>query len=76
MSTKELIQQEIDKLDESRLSELYEVVKRLQEPKINPENPKRSFMERLGDISISAPRDFSENLDLYLSGAKQVEDVH
>ena len=76
MSTKELIQQEIDKLDESRLPELYEVVKRLQEPKINPENPKRSFMERLGDISISAPRDFSENLDLYLSGAKQVEDVH
>lgn len=59
MSTKDLIQQEIDKLDESRLSELYEVVKRLQEPKVTPAKPQRSFMERLGDISISGPRDFS-----------------
>ena len=76
MSTKELIQQEIEKLDESKLPELYDIVKRLQGQKIKPETSQRSFMQRLGDVSISGPRDFSENLDLYMSGAKQVEDVH
>ncbi len=76
MNTKDLIHQEIDKLDESRLTELYEIVKRFQEPKAPGEKPQRTFMEKLRDISISGPPDFSENLDLYLSGAKQIEDVH
>ncbi len=76
MSTKELIQQEIDKLDEARLPELYEFIKRFQETKVKAQRPQKTFMERLREISISAPPDFSENLDLYLSGAKKIEDVH
>lgn len=35
-------------------------------------HPKPSLMSALKQIKISAPEDFSENLDAYLSGEKHV----
>lgn len=35
-------------------------------------HPKPSLMSALKQIKISAPEDFSENLDAYLSGEKRV----
>ena len=75
MSTKELIQQEIDKLDESRLPELYELVKRFTKPKTERSPSSETLMERLRKIHISAPSDFSENHEQYASGAKSIDDV-
>lgn len=75
MSTKELIQQEIDKLDESRLPALYELVKRFGKPKAERPPSSETLMERLRKIQISAPPDFSENHEQYASGAKSFDDV-
>ena len=50
MSTKELIQQEIDKLDESRLPALYEFVKRFAKPKAERPPSSETLMERLQKI--------------------------
>ncbi len=70
MSTKELIQAEVQAMDESQLNELYPFVKRLAEAK--KEAP-QSFMAKLRSIpKIDAPEDFATNLDLYMSGEKSV----
>lgn len=75
MSTKDLIQQEIDKLDEARLPALYELVKRFAKPKLERPPSTETLMERLRKIHISAPPDFSENHEQYASGAKSFDDV-
>jgi hypothetical protein len=75
MSTKDLIQQEIDKVDEARLPALYELVKRFAKPRTERLSSSETLMERLQKIHISAPSDFSENLDLYLTGEKSFEKV-
>ena len=71
MTMKERIKEEIDRLDEEQLEELYEVVKGLAESKEG--GPELSLMARLKRIEIDAPEDFAANLDLYLSGEKRVE---
>lgn len=71
MTTKELIQAEIDKLSEEELKRVYSLVKSLTESK-NGEQ-KSSLMSRLKRIQIEAPEDFAANLDLYLSGEKRVQ---
>ena len=75
MSTKDLIQQEIDKVDEARLPALYELVKRFAKPKTEHPPSSETIMERLRKIHISAPPDFSENHEQYASGAKSFDDV-
>ena len=75
MSTKELIQQEIDKLDESRLPALYELVKRFAKPKAERPPSSETLMQRLQKIQISAPPDFSVNHEQYASGAKSFDDI-
>lgn len=37
-----------------------------------PAKPKKSLLSSLTQIKISGPEDFSENLDAYLNGEKQV----
>lgn len=71
MTTKEMIQTEIDKLSEDELRRLYDVVKGLKQSKAG--QSKGSFMSRLKSIQITAPEDFAANLDLYLSGEKRVQ---
>ena len=71
MTTKELINTEIEKLSEDELKKVYGVVRSLAESKAS--EPKPSFMSRLKRIQIEAPEDFAANLDLYASGEKRVQ---
>ena len=65
--TKELIKAEIDKVDERRLGELYDVVRSFTRSE-RSEGP--GLLERLQEIEIDAPEDFASNFDLYVSGEK------
>lgn len=71
MSTKELIQTEIDTLSDEDLEALYTVIKHFIQSR-RPARP-RSFMATLRGIQIEAPPDFAANLDLYVSGEKRAE---
>jgi hypothetical protein len=71
MSTKELILEELDALDERDLSKIYDIIKKLVESKETSSPP--SLMRKLKRIKIDAPADFSTNLDLYVSGEKHVQ---
>ncbi len=71
MITKETIKSEVERVPEDRLAELYQVVKTFTESQ--PPSSKPSFMSKLKNVRISAPPDFSENIDLYLTGEKIVE---
>lgn len=68
MVTKDMIRAEIDRLDQSKVDEAYRILKDLT---IRSEAP-RGTLSRLKSVEIDGPRDFSENLDLYLSGVKDV----
>jgi hypothetical protein len=70
MVTKEIIKSEIERVPEDRLEELYEVVKIYS--RTETENNGESLFSKLKKISIDGPEDFSENLDLYLSGEKTI----
>ena len=75
MTTKELIRAEIDQVSEGDLDELYKLVKNFAQSK--QQNPKQSLMSKLRSIKIDAPKDFSTNFDLYLSGEKRADpDLH
>ena len=70
MISKELIKAEIEKVPDDRLEILYSVVKEFAQPA--PANGGRSLMSKLREISIDAPEDFAEKIDLYLSGEKTI----
>lgn len=72
MTTKELIQTEIDKINGEDLDELYGLIKDFVAAKAAP--PKPGILAKLKQIKIEAPPDFASNLDLYMSGEKRVED--
>lgn len=71
MITKEEIKAEIEKVPPERLAELYRIVKRFTQSK--PASSEPTLMSKLRRVRISAPPDFSENIDLYLSGEKTIE---
>jgi hypothetical protein len=71
MTTKELIQAEIDRISEEDLDELYSVVRDFTQSKQQSRKP--SLMTKLRAIKIDAPEDFSTNFDLYTSGEKGAE---
>ena len=70
MTTKELIQAEIEGVREADLEELYKLIRSFAQSK---EADKESIMSKLRKIKIHGPRDFATNLDLYLSGEKREE---
>ena len=75
MSTKELIQAELDNLNDEDLETLYALIKQFIQSKHHAQP--RSLMAALRGIQIDAPPDFAANLDLYVSGEKRVEpDFH
>lgn len=65
MATKEEIKSEIEKVPEERLAELYQIVRRFTAPRSDPSAP--TLMSKLKRVRISAPPDFSENIDLLKS---------
>ena len=72
MTTKEQLHAEIENLCEDRLDELHDIVKRFVQSQST--NGKLGIMAKLRNITVVAPADFAENLDLYTSGEKRVED--
>lgn len=75
MTTLELIQAEIGKIPDERLSELYGLIREFATS--NPVSLRPGIMAKLRGVRIEAPVDFAINLDLYLSGEKSVsEDIH
>jgi hypothetical protein len=69
MTIREKIVSKVQKLPDSALAEVYEFVENLEKDDGEP-----SLMERLRKIKINGPRDFSRNIDLYLSGEKKVSE--
>ena len=68
--TKDVIKSEIERVPEERLEELYEVVKIYSRTETGKNG--NTLFAKLKKISIDGPADFSENLDLYLSGEKTI----
>lgn len=71
MVTKEDIKFEIEKVPDERLPELYHIVKGFTRKEPDPSKP--TLMSKLRRVRISGPPDFSENIDLYLTGEKTIE---
>lgn len=75
MTTKKLIQAEIERLPEEDLDDLYEIIKKFVQSR--PKRDGQTLMSKLRSIHIEGPSDFAADLDLYLSGEKRFEeDVH
>ncbi len=75
MTTRELIESEIGKIPEDRLDELYGLIRDFAAARTASARP--GIMAKLRDVRIEAPSDLATNLDLYLSGEKNVsEDIH
>lgn len=72
MTTLELIHHEIEKLPPEKLDELYVLIRGLTVAEPAPRA--RGIMEKLREIQIEGPPDFSTNLDAYLSGEKRVDE--
>lgn len=70
MVTKELIKSEIEKVPEECLEELYEVVKIYSRSGATTNGG--SLLSKLRKITIDGPEDFSANIDMYLSGEKNI----
>jgi hypothetical protein len=71
MTTREMIQSELEHVPEERLDDLYGIVKQFSHASDRP----MGIMAKLQAIpKIDAPADFSTNFDIYMSGEKRVED--
>jgi hypothetical protein len=68
MTTRELIQAEIDNLSGEYAEELYDLIKRFTQSKQRAQ--KQSLMSKLKSIAIDAPEDFAATHDLYVIGEK------
>ncbi len=75
MTLKELIYAEINKIEEDNLDELYQFVKQLAIAK-SATKPKTSLLIKLKCIKIQAPVDFAANIDQYMSGEKNLDNIH
>ena len=71
MVTKELIKKEIENLPEENLDGVFKIIKDFEQ--FQKISNKRSFMFKLRNIKIDGPKDFSKNIDVYISGEKNVE---
>ncbi len=70
MSTRQLIEEEIELMDEKQLDEIYQIIKRISQPQ--EQAAPVGLMGKLKGVHIEAPEDFARNLDLYVSGEKRV----
>lgn len=68
MTIKESIQAEIEKLDETELEELYQLILEFVDQR--QQASKGSLLTNLTQIKIDGPPDFATNHDLYASGVK------
>jgi hypothetical protein len=75
MTLKELIYAEINKIEEDNLDELYQFVKQLAIAK-SAAKPKTGILNKLKRIKIQAPVDFAANIDQYMNGEKNLDNIH
>ena len=68
MNTKELILDELNKLEEDSLQELYGLIKNFANNKTSEK--KQGALAKLKKIKIQAPVDFAANIDFYLNREK------
>ncbi len=66
MTSKGRIKMEIDNVPEERLDDLHQLLKEFSKSKNS--GGKGNLMAKLRQIKIQGPRDFSKNIDAYLSG--------
>ena len=69
MTIREELVLKVQNLPEYALREVYDIVEKIEEQEKKP-----SLMERLRKIKIEGPRDFSRNIDLYMSGEKNIDE--
>ena len=72
MTTREMIENELQHVPDERLDDLYGIVKQF----VARQNTATGILSKLQAIEIEAPSDFAANLDLYVSGEKRVEGLH
>jgi len=75
MTIKELIYAEINRIEEDNLDELYEFVKQFAIAK-STTKPKTGILNKLKRIKIQAPVDFAANIDQYMNGEKNLDNIH
>ena len=75
MTLKELIYAEINKIEEDNLDELYQFVKQLAIAK-TATKPTTGILNKLKRIKIQAPVDFAANIDQYMTGEKNLGNIH
>jgi hypothetical protein len=71
VSKRDEIKAEIDKIGEEKLPQLHLLIQEFQT--WGPRPGTKGFLEKLQEIKIQGPADWSENLDLYLSGEKDFD---
>jgi hypothetical protein len=75
MTTKELIQAEIDRLSEEDLEKVYSIIRDFTQSRSQAQS--ESILEKLQRIQFDGPEDLAANHDLYFSGEKSEEpDTH
>lgn len=74
MTTKELLEAELEKLTDEDLAELLTVARGLSGAKAEPPKAEGGLLAKLREVSIDAPEDFAANFDLYVTGEKKVDD--
>lgn len=73
MNTRALLHAEIDRLPAESLGAVHALVKTLRGSL--PRRRKASLMTRLRRVKFRGPADFSENLNQYLAGEKELPDL-
>jgi hypothetical protein len=69
MTIREKLVEKVQNLPEESLSKVYEFVETVEKT-----DETEGLLKRLRKIKIQGPKDFSRNIDLYLSGEKKIED--
>ncbi len=64
MTTREVIEAELDKIDDAYLEELYELIQQFAE--MRQTSKKQTLMSKLRSIQIDGPSDLAANLDKYI----------
>lgn len=87
MINREQLKQEIDAVDDAYIEVLHRIIVSLKQPPDSLENrnngegsnsqtnepkPHSSLFQKLKTVKISGPEDFSENIDDYLTGERNV----
>ncbi|KPQ37926.1 MAG: Fibronectin-binding protein (FBP) [Phormidium sp. OSCR] len=70
MNIRQLIDEEISKLEEEQLAEIYEIVKDFSRSQSKTNN---SLFTKLKQVKLEGPVDFAANVDLYLNGEKKID---